>query len=100
MQLSIYAGDNTSVLLLEGLENRQGAAVNNATVTAELLNSAGVAVFEGALSYVSGSDGDYEAEFTPDPALTHGQRLTGTISATQGAKKYTVDLSVTAQLRS
>lgn len=80
---------NDHVLEVAGLRNElTGAALNSATVTVTLVDSAAAEVtgdtWPKTMSYVSGSDGVYRATLVYGLGLTAGARYTARITADAG----------------
>ena len=79
--------DNDNLLSVTGLKNASsGSYMNDATVTATLVDSTGTTVtgqtFPVTLSYVADTDGNYQATLDDALSLTEGSVYTATISAT------------------
>lgn len=80
--------DNTILVTLSGLSDaRDDSPVNDATVTATLLDTAGEEVtgetWPVALAYVADSDGDYRGVVSNAVELTERRRYTLRIEATR-----------------
>lgn len=81
---------NDNLLEIDGLKNTAtDAYINNATVTATLVDEGGTAVvgetWPITLSYVSGSDGKYRGTLKDTLSLTAGLGYTAQITADGGA---------------
>ena len=79
--------DNDNLLSVTGLKNASsGSYMNDATVTATLVDSTGTTVtgqtFPVTLSYVADTDGNYQATLEDALSLNEGSVYTATISAT------------------
>jgi hypothetical protein len=88
MDVAFYQNDNLLEIL--GLQDAaSGAWLNAATVTATIVDRAGVNVtgFTQPLSlaYVAASNGDYRATLPDEAALLDGRKYTAKISADAGA---------------
>lgn len=93
MGTSTWPINNTVVLALEGLANRDGDYINDATVTLRsLVDDRGQPVsgisYPLALSYVASSNGNYEVEIGVDIGIRKNKRYRGTVRAVSGALQY------------
>lgn len=87
-QVLYVANDN--LITLSGLKDASagGDFINDATVQVTLLDSDGEEVtpqsWPTTLSYVTDSDGDYEAVLEEDLNVSHGDQLTARVTADAG----------------
>lgn len=82
MSLVLYI-DNDNRIKLSGLKDADDTYQNSATVTVTLKDASGNEVsgqsWPLTMSYVSGSDGNYQAVLDDGLSLTAGQRLTAVV---------------------
>ncbi len=95
----LYAGNNDSLLSLIGLKNGADETwINNATVTAELRDSQGVLVpgmsWPETLSYIAGSDGNYQLSLDAALNLAAGHYYQLRIIVDAGGLSAQWDISI------
>lgn len=89
--MSVYVS-NTNILEVRGLQEAiSGDYANGATVSVTIVDECGTAVsgqsWPIAMSYVSGSNGDYRATIPNTVQLTAGRTYFAQVSANAGANK-------------
>tara|TARA_R110000868_G_scaffold11362_2_gene55579 strand:+ start:394 stop:720 length:327 start_codon:yes stop_codon:yes gene_type:complete len=95
---------NTNLVRVRKLQNQlTGVYINDATVTATLIDDAGVNVAGGswpqAMAYEAGTDGAYVASLPSALALTNGQAVILRVSAIQGSLTARWDIPMIALTR-
>lgn len=92
-----YANDND--LIIEGLElGESGAAIGDATITADILDSDGSAISGGSsltISVENADDGKYRGRMESSASLTIGQ--TYTIRFTVSKDSYNAEFNIPAR---
>ncbi len=91
LKLLTLTTDN--LVSLEGLTDQSsgGGFVNTATVTARVLDKAGVVLASGiSLPFVSGSNGNYEGTIQDTVLAVQGEMVTIEVTAIAGASKLIV----------
>lgn len=97
MQLTLYK-DSSMILRLEGLQDHEGNAVEDAVVTASL--SKGGTPVLAAAALAAGGGGDYEAVIAHDlPGVAIGDQLLGTLVADWGGLRLSRALDVRVRER-
>lgn len=90
--------DNTMVLVIRGLKDHNGAYVNDATVTATIMNGA-TEVYSGPGEYVAGSNGNYDVPLPSTLDVAVRDRLVATVEALSNGLRFQDQLFVTVQAR-
>jgi hypothetical protein len=99
--------DNDSTVSVTNLKNTTSDSfVNNATVTFTLQDTAGATVsgqpggFPAAMTYISGSNGDYLITLQQSLALTEATSYVGVITAVSGTldAKWTINFTAKKRL--